>query len=53
MISLFELSYKEFFLNKLKKFGVKSPVQMSKSLKSSFFSEIKREWSKIKPKKKK
>lgn len=38
--------YTEFFLNKLKKYGVKSPADLSEEDKSNFFNEIKKEWNK-------
>lgn len=40
--------YTKFFKEKLKKFGVKSPSQLSKNDKKKFFTEIEKEWTKEK-----
>ena len=36
--------YKKFFDKKLKKFGVKSPAELSDEEKKKFFDEIDKEW---------
>jgi hypothetical protein len=37
-------SYQEYFQNKLDKFGVKSPADLSDEKKKEFFNEISKEW---------
>lgn len=43
-----QLHQREFFRNKLKKYGVKSPAQLDIKKKASMFSEIKKEWPGVK-----
>jgi len=38
--------YQKFFNEKLKKFGVSSPAELSDDKKKEFFNEIKKEWKK-------
>jgi len=45
-----QTKYYDFFMAKLKKFGVKSPASLNAEEKKKFFSEIKNEWSKEKTK---
>jgi hypothetical protein len=40
-----ESDYKKFFDKKLKKFGVKSPNELSKADKKKFYNEIEKEWT--------
>ena len=43
-LSPLQQAYKEFFLGMLEAYGVGSPAQLSKELKSEFFTRIKLEW---------
>jgi hypothetical protein len=45
-LSKLQQSYQEYFLAKLKKFGVKSPADLSADKKSEFFGEITKDWEK-------
>lgn len=47
-LSKLQKEYREFFLNKLEQYGVKSPAHLSKEKKSQFFTEIKQDWAKVK-----
>lgn len=40
--------YRAFFLGKMELYGVKSPAQLTKEKKSTFFTEIKQDWAKYK-----
>ena len=46
-VSELQKEYRNFFLEKLSKFGVKSPADLSKEKKSDFFTSIKQDWAKI------
>lgn len=39
-----EITYKEFFKNMLKKYGVNSPNELKGDKKKKFFSDVKSEW---------
>jgi hypothetical protein len=47
-LSGLQKEYRNFFLEKMMFYGVKSPAELSNKRKSEFFSEIKRDWSKYK-----
>ena len=47
-LSALQKKYKAFFLGKMKLYGVKSPVELTKKKKSIFFSEIKQDWARHK-----
>ena len=51
-LSELQKEYRDFFLGKLKDFGVKSPAELTKEKKSKFFTSIKQDWAKIKNAKK-
>lgn len=51
-LSELQKEYRDFFLGKLKHFGVKSPAELTKEKKSEFFTSIKQDWAKIKEAKK-
>ena len=51
-LSELQKEYRDFFLEKLKHFGVKSPAELTKEKKSEFFTSIKQDWAKIKNTKK-
>lgn len=44
-LSALQKEYRTFFLEKMKLYGVKSPVELTKEKKSEFFKEIKRDWT--------
>lgn len=50
-LSELQKEYRNFFLEKLELFGVKSPAELTKEKKSEFFTNIKQDWAKIKRKK--
>ncbi len=47
-LSELQKEYRDFFLEKLKLFGVKSPAELTKENKSIFFNGIKKDWTEIK-----
>jgi len=47
-LSELQREYRNFFLGKLRLYGVKSPADLTKEKKSEFFTEIKQDWAKIK-----
>ena len=47
-LSELQKEYRDFFLEKLKHFGVKSPAELTKEKKSFFFTSIKKDWTEIK-----
>lgn len=47
-LSKLQKEYRDFFLEKLRLFGIKSPVELTKEKKSIFFISIKQEWTEIK-----
>ena len=47
-LSELQKEYRDFFLEKLKLFSVKSPAELAKEKKSAFFTGIKQDWAKIK-----
>ena len=47
-LSELQKEYRAFFLEKLRLYGVKSPAELTKVKKSSFFTEIKQDWTKHK-----
>lgn len=47
---LSENAYQDFFREKLKKWGVKSPSQLDDEKKKKFFAEVKKEWKNKKKK---
>ena len=47
-LSELQKEYRDFFLGKLRLYGVKSPADLTKEKKSEFFTEIKQDWAKIK-----
>ena len=48
ILSQLQREYRDFFLQRLSEFDVKSPAELSKEKKSQFFTSIKNDWSKIK-----
>ena len=52
-LSVLQKEYQDFFLEMLKLYSVKSPVELSKEKKKVFFTSIKQGWAKIKIAKKK
>jgi len=48
MLSELQKEFKAFFIEKMRFYGVKSPVELTKEKKSAFFSEIKQDWTKHK-----
>lgn len=48
ILSELQKEYRNFFLAKMKLYGVKSPAELSKEKKSPFFTEIKKDWAKYK-----
>lgn len=53
-LSELQKEYRDFFLGKLKLYGVNSPTELkAKENKSKFFTEIKQDWAKVKLAKKK
>ena len=48
ILSQLQKEYRYFFLEKLKKFGVNSPAELTKTGKSEFFTSIKEDWAEIK-----
>lgn len=50
-LSELQKEYRDFFLEKLRIYGVKSPAELSKEKKSAFFTAIKNDWAEIKIKK--
>jgi hypothetical protein len=50
-LSELQREYRDFFLGKLRLYGVKSPADLTKEKKSEFFTEIKQDWIKFKLKK--
>lgn len=49
ILSELQKEYRDFFLGKLKLYGVKSPSELkTKENKSNFFTEIKQDWAKVK-----
>jgi hypothetical protein len=48
ILSELQKEYRNFFLEKMKLFGVSSPAELSKEHKSVFFNEIKQDWAKHK-----
>ena len=51
-LSQLQKEYRAFFLGKLSLYGVKSPAELTKDKKSTFFTEIKQDWAKVKISKK-
>lgn len=47
-LSELQKEYRDFFLGKLRLYGVKSPTELTKEKKSEFFTSIKRNWTEIK-----
>ena len=47
-LSELQKEYRDFFFEKLRLYGVKSPAQLTKEKKSAFFTDIKQDWAKIK-----
>ena len=47
-LSELQKEYRAFFIGKMKVYGVKSPAQLTKEKKSTFFTEIKQDWAKYK-----
>jgi len=47
-LSELQKEYREFFLEKLRLWDVKSPAELTKEKKSIFFTSIKKEWTEIK-----
>jgi hypothetical protein len=47
-LSALQREYRIFFINKMAKYGVKSPIELIKEQKSEFFIEIKQDWAKYK-----
>lgn len=47
-LSELQMEYREFFISKMKLYGVSSPAQLNKENKSVFFTEIKQDWAKNK-----
>lgn len=47
-LSQLQKEYRDFFLQKLKQYGAKSPAELTKAKKSEFFTGIKQDWAKIK-----
>ena len=47
-LSELQKEYRDFFLGKLRLYGVKSPAELTKEKKSEFFTSIKQDWAKIK-----
>lgn len=43
-LSQLQKKYKDFFLNKLKEYGVESPAELDEETRSKFFTEIQKEW---------
>lgn len=52
-LSELQREYRRFFIEKMKKYGVDSPAQLSKEDKSKFFLEIKKDWAEYKTQKNK
>lgn len=48
ILSELQKEYRNFFLEKMKLYGVKSPAELLKEKKSEFFTEIKNDWAKYK-----
>ncbi|RQP10510.1 MAG: hypothetical protein EAS52_22680, partial [Parapedobacter sp.] len=48
ILSELQKEYRNFFLEKMKLYGVKSPAELTKGKKSEFFTEIKNDWAKYK-----
>ena len=48
ILSELQKEYRNFFLGKLKLYGVKSPAELTKEEKSNFFTEIKQDWATVK-----
>lgn len=48
MLSELQKEYREFFLDKMELYGVKSPAELPNKKKSDFFNEIKQDWAKHK-----
>jgi hypothetical protein len=51
MILMETTAYQEFFKSMLKKYGVKSPMQLKGEQRKKFFNELKTGWAKQKNKK--
>lgn len=47
-LSELQKEYRAFFLEKMRLYGIKSPVELTKEKKSEFFTSIKQDWAKIK-----
>jgi Protein of unknown function (DUF559) len=47
-LSELQKEYRNFFLEKLRLFGVNSPAELAKEKKSDFFKSIKKDWTEIK-----
>ncbi len=47
-LSELQKSYRAFFLDKMRLFGIKSPADLIKEQKSTFFMEVKQDWAKFK-----
>ena len=47
-LSELQKSYRVFFLDKMRLYGVKSPADLIKEQKSTFFMEVKQDWAKFK-----
>jgi hypothetical protein len=47
-LSELQKEYRNFFLEKMKLYGIKSPAELTKEKKSEFFKEIKQDWAKHK-----
>ena len=48
ILSELQKEYRNFFLEKMRLYGVKSPAELTKEKKSDFFTEIKKDWAKYK-----
>ena len=44
-LSELQKTYRDFFLKKMRLYGVKSPAELTKEKKSEFFEEIKQDWA--------
>ncbi len=47
-LSALQKEYRDFFIEKMRFYGVKSPAELTKEKKSEFFTEIKQDWVKHK-----
>jgi hypothetical protein len=44
-LSELQKNYRDFFIEKMRSYGVKSPAELTKVKKSEFFNEIKQDWA--------